>query len=122
MVGPDVPTPVVVSSGSSAGLKRCCQGVGDETANADNASRKIRDKEIGACAVAGVNDIIEMRIGSGGIAIASQLDGPACTASTPSDSVAAGFMAPNAAMLHGISGFYVWKRLNTRRQLTVIPP
>ena len=81
----DFPTPVVESGGSSAGLKRFCEGVGENTIDVANASRKIREREIAACADAGVTDIIEVRIGYDGIVFASQTDGPAFTAFEPSD-------------------------------------
>jgi phosphate transport system substrate-binding protein len=81
----DFPTPVVESGGSSAGLKRFCEGVGENTIDVANASRKIREKEIKACAENGVTDIIEVRIGYDGIVFASQIDGPAFNAFTPSD-------------------------------------
>ncbi len=81
----DFPTPVVESGGSSAGLKRFCEGVGENTIDVANASRKIKDKEIKACADAGVTDIIEVRIGYDGIVFASQIDGPAFTAFQPVD-------------------------------------
>ncbi|MBO9476993.1 substrate-binding domain-containing protein [Shimia sp. R11_0] len=81
----DFPTPVVESGGSSAGLKRFCQGVGTEHTDVANASRKIREKEIKACAENGVTDIIEVRIGYDGIVFASQLNGPEYTAFTQSD-------------------------------------
>ena len=73
----DFPTPVVESGGSSSGLKRFCEGVGENTIDVANASRAIREKEIKACAEAGVTDIIEVRIGYDGIVFASQIDGPA---------------------------------------------
>ncbi len=81
----DFPTPVVESGGSSAGLKRFCEGVGENTIDVANASRKIRDREIAACAENGVTDIIEVRIGYDGIVFASQKDGPAFTAFEPAD-------------------------------------
>lgn len=81
----DFPTPVVESGGSSAGLKRFCEGVGENTIDIANASRKIREKEIKACAEAGVTDIVEVRIGYDGIVFASQIDGPDYTAFEPSD-------------------------------------
>ncbi|WP_400088159.1 substrate-binding domain-containing protein [Yoonia sp. R78084] len=81
----DFPAPVVESGGSSAGLKRFCEGVGENTIDIANASRAIRDSEIAACAEAGVTDIIEVRIGYDGIVFASQIDGPAFTAFEPSD-------------------------------------
>ncbi|MFN3146737.1 MAG: substrate-binding domain-containing protein [Paracoccaceae bacterium] len=81
----EFPTPVVESGGSSAGLKRFCEGVGENTIDIANASRAIREREVAACAENGVTDIIEVRIGYDGIVFASQLDGPAFTAFTPSD-------------------------------------
>ncbi|UWQ26523.1 substrate-binding domain-containing protein [Leisingera aquaemixtae] len=80
----DFPTPVVESGGSSAGLKRFCEGVGENTIDVANASRKIKDKEIATCAENGVTDIIEVRIGYDGIVFAS--DSSADTFEfTPSD-------------------------------------
>jgi len=81
----DFPTPVVESGGSSAGLKRFCEGVGENTIDIANASRAIRERELAACAEAGVTDIIEVRIGYDGIVFASQIDGPDFAAFTPSD-------------------------------------
>ncbi|MDU8912097.1 substrate-binding domain-containing protein [Aestuariicoccus sp. MJ-SS9] len=81
----DFPTPVVESGGSSAGLKRFCEGVGENTIDIANASRAIREKEVKACADNGVTDIIEVRIGYDGIVFASQIDGPAFTAFEPAD-------------------------------------
>ncbi|MEM6896671.1 MAG: substrate-binding domain-containing protein [Pseudomonadota bacterium] len=81
----DFPTPVVESGGSSSGLRRFCEGVGVNSIDIANASRGIRESEVATCAENGVTDIIEVRIGYDGIVFASQLDGPAFTAFTPSD-------------------------------------
>ncbi|AEI93905.1 MULTISPECIES: substrate-binding domain-containing protein [Roseobacter] len=81
----EFPTPVVESGGSSAGLKRFCEGVGENTVDIANASRQIREREIAACAENGVTDIIEVRIGYDGIVFASQQTGPAFTEFQPSD-------------------------------------
>jgi len=81
----DFPTPVVESGGSSAGLARFCEGVGENTIDVANASRGIRDGEIEECAANGVTDIIEVRIGYDGIVFASQIDGPAFTAFSQPD-------------------------------------
>ncbi|WP_425593213.1 PstS family phosphate ABC transporter substrate-binding protein [Jannaschia rubra] len=80
----DFPTPVVESGGSSAGLKRFCEGLGENTIDIANASRAIRDREREACAANGVTDIIEVRIGYDGIVFASQRDGPEFADFTPS--------------------------------------
>ncbi|WIV52106.1 substrate-binding domain-containing protein [Marivivens sp. LCG002] len=80
----DFATPVVESGGSSAGLKRFCEGVGENTIDIANASRKIKDSEIAACAEAGVTDIVEVRIGYDGIVFASDINGNSF-AFTPAD-------------------------------------
>ncbi|SMY07413.1 substrate-binding domain-containing protein [Flavimaricola marinus] len=72
----DFPTPVVESGGSSAGLARFCEGVGENQIDIANASRAIREREIEACAANGVTDIIEVRIGYDGIVFASDINGP----------------------------------------------
>ncbi|MVO14541.1 substrate-binding domain-containing protein [Parasedimentitalea huanghaiensis] len=73
----DFPTPVVESGGSSAGLKRFCEGVGENTIDVANASRRIKTKEIEKCAENGVTDIIEVQIGYDGIVFASDIQGNA---------------------------------------------
>lgn len=71
----DFPTPVVESGGSSAGLKRFCEGVGENTIDIANASRAIKDGEVAVCAENGVTDIIEVRVGYDGIVFASDIAG-----------------------------------------------
>ncbi len=70
-VFPEFNTPVVGSGGSSGGLRQFCQGVGGNTIDIANASRRIRPSEIEACNAAGVNDIREVQIGYDGIVFAS---------------------------------------------------
>ena len=72
----DFPTPVVESGGSSAGLQKFCEGVGENTIDIANASRPIKDSEREACAAAGVTDIMEVRIGYDGIVFANASSGP----------------------------------------------
>lgn len=71
----DFPTPVVESGGSSAGLKKFCEGVDEGTLDIANSSREIKDSEIEACKAAGVTDIMEVRIGYDGIVFASDITG-----------------------------------------------
>lgn len=78
------PTPVVESGGSSTGLRRFCEGVGENTIDIANSSRSIRSSEIETCAANGVTDIIQVRIGYDGIVFASDINGPAFEF-TPSD-------------------------------------
>lgn len=82
------PTPVVESGGSSAGLKRFCEGVGDNTIDIANSSRAIRDSEREVCAANGVTEIIEVRFGYDGIVFASGIGGNSFDF-TPSDIYAA---------------------------------
>ena len=67
-------TPVVGSGGSSGGLRQFCQGVGANTIDIANSSRKIRPNEVEACKANGVKDIIEVKIGYDGIVFASRTD------------------------------------------------
>ena len=68
---PEFNTPVVGSGGSSGGLRQFCAGVGENTIDIANASRQIRQKEIDACKEAGVDSIVEVKIGYDGIVFAS---------------------------------------------------
>ena len=71
----DFPTPVVESGGSSSGMKRFCAGLGANTIDIANSSRRIKKSEVAACADQGVTDIIEVRIGYDGIVFASDIEG-----------------------------------------------
>ncbi|RDE08191.1 substrate-binding domain-containing protein [Pelagibacterium lacus] len=71
---PEFNIPVVGSGGSSGGLRQFCEGVGDNTIDIANASRKIRTAEVEACAAAGVTDIREVVIGYDGIVFAVNAD------------------------------------------------
>ena len=68
---PQFKTPVVGSGGSSGGLRQFCQGVGENSIDIANASRKIKSSEIASCKTAGVNKIQEIKIGYDGIVFAS---------------------------------------------------
>lgn len=69
-------TPVIKSTGSGGGMKLFCAGVGVDTPDVTNASRKIKDKEKKLCAKNGVTDITEVVIGYDGIAFANSKNGP----------------------------------------------
>ncbi|MFS8048393.1 substrate-binding domain-containing protein [Rhizobium sp. BR 314] len=69
-------TPIVESGGSGAGLKEFCKGVGTDSIDIANASRPIKDSEIGACKAAGVADIQQVKIGYDGIVFAFDKSNP----------------------------------------------
>ncbi len=73
------PTPVVESTGSGGGLKLFCSGVGTDTPDVTNASRRIKAKEYKLCQENGVTDIIEAQVGFDGIVIANATDAPTFT-------------------------------------------
>ncbi|MEO1193933.1 MAG: substrate-binding domain-containing protein [Pseudomonadota bacterium] len=64
-------TPVIESTGSGGGLKLFCEGVGVDTPDVTNASRKIKSSEVELCASNGVTGIVEVRIGFDGIVLAN---------------------------------------------------
>lgn len=80
----DFTAPVVEGGGSSAGLKQFCEGVGENTIDVANASRKIKDAEIETCKANGVANIMEVQFGYDGIVFASDINGPDFTL-TPKD-------------------------------------
>ena len=63
--------PKVESTGSGGGLKLFCKGVGTNTPDITNASRRIKQSEYDACQGNGVTDIVEVLVGYDGIAIAN---------------------------------------------------
>lgn len=70
----DFSTPVVESGGSSAGLKRFCEGLGENTVDIANASRAMKDSERATCAENGIESITEVRVGYDGIVFASSVN------------------------------------------------
>ncbi len=68
-------TPIVEATGSGGGLKLFCEGVGENTPDITNASRKIKDKEIEKCNANGVTPV-EVKIGFDGIVLANAKSGP----------------------------------------------
>ncbi|MFK7902963.1 MAG: PstS family phosphate ABC transporter substrate-binding protein [Nitratireductor sp.] len=67
----DFKTPVVESTGSGGGLKLFCQGVGENTPDITNASRRIKASEVKLCAENGIADIVEVKVGYDGIVLAN---------------------------------------------------
>ncbi|MDW5376714.1 PstS family phosphate ABC transporter substrate-binding protein [Halomonas sp. HP20-15] len=66
----DYSTPVIESTGSGGGLKLFCEGVGEDTPDITNASRRMKTSEFERCQQNGVTDITEATIGYDGIAFA----------------------------------------------------
>ena len=64
--------PVVESTGTGAGIKLFCGGVGAGHPDIANASRRIKASEFQQCAANGVDQIIEMQIGIDGLALSNR--------------------------------------------------
>ena len=64
-------TPKVESTGSGGGLKLFCAGVGVEHPDMTNSSRRIKKSEVERCGKNGVKEIIELKVGYDGIAVAN---------------------------------------------------
>lgn len=69
-------TPKIESTGTGGGFKLFCAGVGVENPDVTNASRAIKKSEYDACQKNGVKDIIEIKIGYDGIAVANSRKAP----------------------------------------------
>jgi len=72
----DFRTPTIESTGSGGGFKLFCSGIGVEYPDITNSSRRIKASELAACASRNVTDIVEVKIGYDGIAIANSKQGP----------------------------------------------
>lgn len=68
--------PVVESTGTGAGIKQFCEGVGPRTPDILNASRRLKKAEFDQCVANGVGDILEIQIGADGVALAESITGP----------------------------------------------
>ncbi|MGM0593691.1 MAG: PstS family phosphate ABC transporter substrate-binding protein [Pseudomonadota bacterium] len=69
-------TPKIESTGSGGGLKLFCAGVGVEHPDITNASRAIKKSEYERCQSNGVEDIVEIKVGYDGIAMANSKQAP----------------------------------------------
>jgi phosphate transport system substrate-binding protein len=69
-------TPVIESTGSGGGIKLFCAGVGVNTPDITNASRRIKASEVKKCATNGVGAITEVKIGFDGIVLANSKNAP----------------------------------------------
>jgi phosphate transport system substrate-binding protein len=68
---------VIESTGTGAGIKLFCAGVGASHPDIANASRRLKKSEYDDCAKNGVKEIVEIQIGIDGIALAESVNGPA---------------------------------------------
>jgi phosphate transport system substrate-binding protein len=70
-----IKSPVIESTGTGAGMKLFCAGVGAAHPDIENASRRMKASEYADCAKNGAKDIVEIQVGLDGIAFASAKGG-----------------------------------------------
>jgi len=81
---PDARAPVIEATGTGAGMKLFCAGIGAAYPDIEDASRRMHAGEYRDCAAHGVGKILEVQIGIDGIAFAEAKNGPKL-ALTPTD-------------------------------------
>jgi len=81
---PSIKSPIIESTGTGAGMKLFCAGVGPQYPDIEDASRRMKKSEFDECVANGVKDIAEIQVGLDGVAFA-EAKGGANLALTPED-------------------------------------
>lgn len=68
-------TPIVESTGTGGGFKLFCAGLGKDTPDVTDASRRIKPDELVSCYKNNVKEISEVKIGYDGIVVANSVKG-----------------------------------------------
>lgn len=72
---PDMRSPLIESTGTGNGIQLFCSGLGPNTPDMVNASRRMKESEFDACVANKVDEVIELQVGLDGIAFASKKGG-----------------------------------------------
>jgi len=75
-VNPRLGTPIIESTGTGAGMKLFCAGVGERFPDVENASRRMKASEAKLCASNGVTQITEIQVGLDGVTLATAKGSP----------------------------------------------
>ncbi|MCL6729270.1 substrate-binding domain-containing protein [Sphingomonas hankyongi] len=73
---PRLGTPIIESTGTGAGMKLFCAGVGERFPDIENASRRMKASEAKLCAANGVSKITEIQVGLDGVTFATAKNSP----------------------------------------------
>jgi len=73
---PRLGTPIIESTGTGAGMKLFCAGVGERFPDVENASRRMKASEAKLCAQNGVTAVTEIQVGIDGISLATAKNTP----------------------------------------------
>lgn len=71
---PKFKAPIVESTGTGAGMKIFCGGIGPSFPDMTNASRRIKASEVKQCTESGITKIVEIQVGLDGLALAHSKD------------------------------------------------
>ncbi|WP_187265534.1 substrate-binding domain-containing protein [Reinekea thalattae] len=105
-------TPTIESTGSGGGLKLFCEGVGENTPDITNSSSYIKKSQYEACAEKNI-DIIEVKIGYDGIALANSKAGVKLDVSQKDLFLALAAEVPNASGKLIPNPNKTWKDVNS---------
>jgi len=73
---PRLGTPIIESTGTGAGMKLFCSGVGERFPDVENASRRMKASEAKFCAANGVSQVTEIQVGLDGVTFATAKNSP----------------------------------------------
>src|SRR3954471_13798190 len=79
---PRLGTAIIESTGTGAGMKLFCAGVGERFPDVENASRRMKASEAKLCAQNGVAQITEIQVGIDGISLATAKGTPLANLTT----------------------------------------
>ena len=68
---PRLGTPIIESTGTGAGMKLFCAGVGERFPDVENASRRMKASEAKLCVSNGVTQVTEIQVGLDGVTLAT---------------------------------------------------
>ena len=105
-------TPKVESTGSGGGLKLFCSGVGVDTPDITNASRRIKASELEMCHNNGVTEVTELKVGYDGIVIANARQAPGFSLSRKDLYMALAAKVPGADGKLVDNPYQTWKDVN----------
>jgi phosphate transport system substrate-binding protein len=79
---PRLGAPIIESTGTGAGMKLFCAGVGERFPDVENASRRMKASEAKLCAANGVTKVTEIQVGIDGISLATSKRTPLANLTT----------------------------------------
>ncbi len=108
----DFKTPVVESTGSGGGHKLFYGGVGKDHPDITNSSRRIKSSEFDTNQQNGVTDIVEIKVGFDGIAIAQNKNNPIFNLTLEQISLAVAEKVPDGAGGFQANAYQKWNEID----------